>query len=144
MSTRDQVITAFTLVDITQTGVIRDTDGRELERNQQRNWETVLQCIGIRAQPMNIQMPPGPIEHAEMKNYEFGEFFTGEHKVWAFSFSVEHPDVFHDGKSRLGYLEDSFNEVPIISYLTETARFMLPIFYTHGAIKNIYFKIREI
>jgi len=29
--------------------------------------------------------------------------------------------------------------VPIIQGLNETAKFMLPIFYPHGAIKNIHF-----
>jgi len=49
--------TGVTLVDITATGVIRHTNDNELLRNQQRNWETVLQCIGIKAQPQLIEGP---------------------------------------------------------------------------------------
>ena len=132
--------TCYTLVDITQTGVIRDHAGRELERNQQRNWETVLQCIGLRAQPIDIHAMHGPIEAEDLGSYEFGEMFTGKHRVWAFHFVVEHPGVFARGNDPLYYLNESVDEVPVITYLTETARFLLPIFYTSGPIKNIYFK----
>ena len=134
-------IVCCSLVDITETGVTRSTPGHELERNQQRNWETVLQCIGLRAQPLNIHQLPGPIEHAPMKEYEFGEMYTGEHRVWSFRFSVEHSEVFAKGDDPLGLLDESFNSVPVTTYLTETAKFLLPVFYTAGAIKNIYFKI---
>ena len=49
--------TGVTLVDITATGVIRHTTADEIPRNQQRNWETVLQCIGIKAQPQLLEGP---------------------------------------------------------------------------------------
>jgi hypothetical protein len=132
--------TCYTLVDITQTGVIRDHPDRELERNQQRNWETVLQCIGLRAQPMDIHSLHGPIESTDLAEYEFGEMYTGRHRVWAFNFLVEHPGVFAHQGDPLYWLNQSFDEVPIITFLTETARFILPIFHTAGPIKNIYFK----
>ena len=143
ISTSMNTFTCYTLVDITQTGVIRDHAGQELERNQQRSWETVLQCIGLRAQPIDLHILHGPLLDANMDHYEFGEMFTGKHKVWVFHFVVEHPGVFARDGDPLHFLNESFNEVPIITYLTETARFMLPIFYTEGAIKNIYFKTRE-
>lgn len=133
--------TCYTLVDITPTGVIRDIAGQELQRNQQRNYETLLQCVGLRAQPIDIHMLPyGPMENADLAGYEFGEMYTGCHKVWACNFVVEHPDVFAHNNDSIYYLNESFNEVPVITYLTETAKFLLPIFYTQGAIKNIYFK----
>jgi hypothetical protein len=141
MSQRYNTVTGYTLVDITQTSVIRDTGGLELERNQQRNWETVLQCIGLRAQPMDIYFTPGPMELADMKDYEFGEMYTDVQRVWAFKFTVEHSGVWEVNGDPLALLNESFDEVPVVTYLTETARFILPIFYTSGAIKNIYFKI---
>ncbi len=131
--------TCYTLVDITQTGVIRDVAGKELERNQQRNWETVLQCIGLRAQPIDIHMKFGPLE-VDLDTFDFGEMYTGRHKIWVANFVVEHADVFARADDPLYYLNQSFDEVPVITYLTETAKFLLPIFYTSGAIKNIYFK----
>lgn len=128
-------------MDITETGVTRDRNSQELERNQQRNWETVIQCIGLRAQPMHMV---SKIETANLEFYEFGEMYTGEHCVWSFAFTVEHENVFQRNQDRLYYLEESFDQVPIIPGLKETARFILPIFYTAGAIKNIYFKIGRI
>ena len=70
--------------------------------------------------------------------------YEGVHRVWSFAFAVEHGGVFDNGKNPLGHLEEDFDEVPVVTYLTETARFLLPVFYTHGAIKNIYFTIPEI
>jgi hypothetical protein len=61
--------------------------------------------------------------------------------VWSFAFNTDFTGVFDDGKDPVGLLNEDFNEVPVVSYLEETARFLLPLFYTHGPIKNIYFKI---
>ena len=38
-----QFYTGYTLVDITATNVTRYRPDQEFQRNQQRNWETVLQ-----------------------------------------------------------------------------------------------------
>lgn len=130
--------TVATLVDITATGVIRNRGENDIERNQQRNWETVLQCIGIRAQP---QLIDGPIS----KEFEidettvFGELYYGMQKVWFFSFGIEHEDTWTVDTDEVAGLEQDFAQVPIICGLEETARFMLPIFYPYGALKNIHF-----
>jgi hypothetical protein len=133
---QDKTYIGYTLVDITATGVIRDDGSHELERNQQRNWETVLQCIGIRAQPVDMSWRQDIVS---LENYNFGEMFTGQHKVWSFAFTVEHAGAFGDDTDPVHLLHTDFDEIPVVTYLTETARFMLPVFYTHGAIKNIYF-----
>lgn len=133
-------VAGYTLVDITETGITRDRGVQELERNQQRNWETVLQCIGIRAQPMNMVTK---VEELDLDYLEFGEMYTGLHRVWSIGFVVEHSGVFAKGDEPVGLLDDSFDQVPVITGLSETAHFLLPIFYTNGAIKNIYFKIVE-
>lgn len=134
-----QFYTGFTLVDITATGVTRYRPEQEHERNQQRNWETVLQTIGLKTQPMMIK---GPVvtESNLADGWQFGEYYQGRHKIWIWTFAVEHPDVFLVDTDPLGLLVEDFEQVPIIQGLDETARFMLPIFYPHGAIKNIYFK----
>jgi len=136
-----QFYTGLTLVDITPTGVTRARPGFELQRDQQRNWETVLQCIGLRAQPLEIT-PPMAFDTDSLDWLKFGEMYESQeiNKGWVFTFAVEHTDVFCDGNDPTALLEDSFNQVPVITGLEETAKFILPIFYTHGAIKNIYFK----
>lgn len=132
-------ITGFTLVDITKTGVTHNKPEVEYQRNQQRNWETVLQCLGLRTQPMEIA---GPIcTDMYIDEGTFGEMYYGPQKVWCFTFSIEQQGIWKEGDNPLSLLHKDFNEVPIIQGLDETARFMLPIFYTNGAIKNIFFRL---
>jgi hypothetical protein len=126
----------FTLVDITKTGVTR-VDGT-LERDQQRNYETVVQAISLITQPYEINEPICTDVHMEW--LEFGEYFQGVHKVWVWQFAVEHSDIFRIGPNPVGKLSEAFDQIPIICGLEETGRFMLPIFYPYGAIKNVYFK----
>jgi len=130
--------TGITLVDITATQVTKHSAEDELLRNQQRNWETVLQCIGIKAQPQLIE---GPYRRTLIidENTLFPEIYFGKQEVWFFSFGVEHEDVFLLKNDPVGALDEAFAQVPIICGLEETARFMLPIFYPYGSIKNICF-----
>lgn len=138
MTPQFNYFTGFTLVDITATGITRD--GRDShKRNQQRNWETVLQAISIGAQPIEISSPT--TKKVDLSLLEFGELYQGNHTVWSFSFAVEHKDVFIKDGDPVGRLDEFFSQVPIICGLDETARFMLPIFYPSGAIKNIYFTV---
>lgn len=136
MQTSLQYFTGFSLIDITSTGVIRGNDS--LERNQQRNWESVLQTINLISQPFDIDGPR--MLDINLDYLEFGEFYQGQHNVWVWSWCTEHSGAFSLGDNPAGRLEDYFNQVPIIAGLTETSRFILPIFYSHGAIKNVYFK----
>ena len=131
------VYSLYTLVDITPTGVTRGPDS--LRRDQQRNWETVVQAIGLLAQPTELVEVERQID-ISLEWAEFGEFYQGRHTVWAWRFTAEHSDVFAKGDNPVARLEELFDQVPVITGLEETARFMLPIFYPYGAIKNIYFK----
>lgn len=128
----------YTLVDITVTNVTRVNVEKEKERNQQRNWETVLQCIGLRVQPMEI------INSVLIKDidFEFGDYVVDSNtKIWMFEFSVETDKVFVNAESEIGLLTDSFERVPFISGLDESIKFEFPIFVTAGKFKNIHFKI---
>lgn len=141
MSSNIEYFTICTLVDITATGVTRNKTGEDdFKRNQQRNWETVLQVLGIRAQPTLLEGPMSGIVGEEILGRLFGDMYTGEQRVWIASFSIEHRDVYKKDTDQLALLADDFNQVPIITGLDETARFILPIFYCHGAIRNIVFK----
>ena len=139
MSSNVYFFQGYTLVDITATGVIRSQDLDNAERNQQRNWETLLQCIGLRTQPQNIQEPITSIlENVGIA--EFGDFYTGTQKIWTWSWTVEREGVYDLANAPLAGLLQDLEQVPIVTGLTETARFMLPIFYPYGTIKNIYIK----
>jgi hypothetical protein len=143
-----QFFAGYSLVDITATGVTRCVTDDNVERNQQRNWETVLQCIGLRTQPIQIHGPrlvrmtgDGITDEfmCDLKYFHFGDFYQGEHHVWNWTWAIESTEVYDLPNKPLGGLQLDFEQVPVITYLTETARFMLPIFYPYGTIKNIYF-----
>jgi hypothetical protein len=133
-----QFFAGYSLVDITATGVIRSNQLDSLERNQQRNWETVIQCLGLRTQPQYIRPPVSST--VSLKNFEFGDFYSGEQQIWVWYWNIEREGVYDLNNKELGGLQADFEQVPIITGLTETAKFMLPIFYPYGTIKNIYFK----
>lgn len=131
-----------TLVDITATGVVRSTGNNDLERNQQRNFETVLQVLGLRTQPHIVRWPDTEIISPETVKFWFGEMYTQEpQRIWTFYFSADYPGAYSDAISPVGHLLKDFEEVPVITGLTETARFILPIFYPQGAIKNIHLMV---
>jgi hypothetical protein len=126
-----------TLVDITPTGQIVYSDKYELERNQQRNWETVQQILSLRTQPEIISTSHSV---ADVKDHHFGINYYGEHKIWSFTFGVEYRDIYTDGPDIFGLLRSDFKFTPIVSELTETAIFNKPVFYSDGPWNNIYFK----
>lgn len=73
--------------------------------------------------------------------YEFGSMYEGLHNVWSVDFSIEFDNLFEDSKGNsVGLLLDDLNEVPIINGLEETARFILPCFFSYGVCKNIEVK----
>lgn len=124
------IITCLTLIDVTPTGVIR---GVGEARDQQRNWESVLQILGLKTQPLIIKEPVCFLDE-ELEYFDFGEFYQGKQSVWAFQFRGERDDFY-----LLEQLEEDFDQIPITLGLAESARFMLPIFHTRGILKNIYF-----
>jgi hypothetical protein len=130
----------YTLVDITDTGVRRIKKDLQTERNQQRNWETVLQVIGLRAQPVDLISAKSP-RLVSTAAHEFGSFYRDSQQCWKFMFFVEHSDVFGPPEDPLKFLRQDFNEIPIITGLNETAGFPDPVFYTQGILKNLYFRV---
>lgn len=119
----------YTLVDITNTGVTKYSPDRYHQRNQQRNWETVLQILSMRTQIFRAEQIK--ISKQDIHAFEFGSVYAGEHKVWAFEFDVE-----FDGAVPI----TDFDQVPVIVDLDETVKFTANLFFTAGKNKNIYFK----
>jgi hypothetical protein len=133
-----QFYIGYSLVDITATGIIRGANIDSLERNQQRNWETVLQCIGLRTQPQCIQEPKWGIAK-DLSIMKFGDFYQGKDQMfWSWVWATESKEIYDLPNNPMGGLLQDFEQVPVVTGLTETAKFMLPIFYPYGSIKNIY------
>lgn len=131
--------TGYTLVDITDTGVVKYTPEEEYARNQQRNWETVVQILGLRTQILRLE--PTTSAKENLKNFAFGTAYQGKQRVWQFEFDIEYADLYTVGKDPYKLLKDDFAQVPIITGLDETCRPALQLFYTQGEAKNIYFKL---
>ena len=134
---RTTLYTCYTLIDITRTGVTRH-EGKE--RNQQRNYESLLQTISLRAQPVYLE-EPGLLPGADLSQYKFGSDYTGNHNVWRFVFGVEHRDIFALVDDPVGLLMEDVNHTPILSLLDETVVLRTPIFSTQTDSKNTYFTI---
>lgn len=129
---------AYTLVDITATGVTKFQNNTIKERNQQRNWESVQQVLGLRTQIFELSQTQSKVN---LNTYEFGELYKGQHNIWSFKFAVEFKGVYRQDNNELAVLEKDFEQTPIIVGLEETAKFPISLFYTSGPEKNIYFKL---
>ena len=78
---------AYTLVDIS------NTNESKIQRNklhffQQQNLNTLVQTIGLRSQPLDIEVSPLMAQH--VVNFGFGKQYQGLHTVWKMQFSIEH------------------------------------------------------
>jgi hypothetical protein len=117
-----QTIEIQTLVDITETNVIRPNQGTPLAHNQQRNFTTLKQCVEIRS---NIMFDGSPVvEERDIKDMGFGTKYKGKHRVWTFVFSPERSGAYSDVK----VLGNDINQVPVIQKLTETINMDTSIF----------------
>ena len=137
MDSNLHVYQVYTLIDITQTKVTTFSKEKEKARNQQRNWETVMQIIGLRAQLLDVKYIG--VTKDNVKNYSFGVNYQGVHNIWKFEFTVEHADLYTIDNDRYGALKNDFRIAPVILGLDETAKPSIGMFYPSGTEKNIYF-----
>lgn len=77
--------------------IINDLNSWNRSRNQQRNWETVLQIINLYTQPQEISVP---------------QLIDNR---WQFEFNTEFEGVFQQDHNPVGLLESTSNGVPIFT-----------------------------
>lgn len=135
MNQKIKLFKIYTLVDITNTNV---TSGSGLERNQQRNWETLLQVLSLRTQIHNIDGPE-LLAGVHPSKYELGYNHRGIHNVWTMGFVLEFDNIFGPPEDPFGILVTDFEKVPIITGLTETIKIDPPVFMPDTWNKNIVF-----
>lgn len=122
-----QRFTIHTLIDITATGIYRHQSGQELAKLQQQNFSTLVQTIGMRANPLFDQNPT--IDNIDSSSIGFGVNYNGIQRVWTFEFNVEYQAAFVDNCGRpQGLLDEDLHFVPIITGLTETVNIKIPVF----------------
>jgi hypothetical protein len=119
----------YTLVDITQSGERKGPN--KVAVGQQTNWDTLIQVIGLRANPEPLSI----IEKEEnIKELQFGSNYKGKQKYWIFEFEMP------EGSTSIAALESDFNLIPFISKLTETFEDDIDIFVTNNDKRcNIFF-----
>lgn len=125
----------ITLVDITATGQYRHEQGRQKELNQQQNFDTILQTLGLRGN-VYYTVKPTVIE-ATGKSQGFTVNKTV--KMWVFEWQMEIDYLFEKGGDPIYWLKHDFDLIPIIPNLDESMVLRRPVFSTGGSDANIIF-----
>lgn len=146
-------VICYTLFDCTPTGVLNhakvsqlpltisggrviDTpEALALARNQQRNWETLTQLIGLRAQA-TIVMEPREILDPSVVLLGMNRRAK---KIWTFEFSSEFLEIYDINGEPLAALIQDCDGVPLITGLGEAVDDLEPVIRTQGPVINTKF-----
>ena len=124
-------IQIFTVIDMTETNVGRS--GEAKQRNQQANYNTVVQTAGLRVNPMPIALES---KVGVVDGIGFGSSIKDKQRYWVFTFQHEFENALN-----IDQLKDDFDLVPVITGLDETAMINNSAFRTKDSVEtNIVFK----
>ena len=124
-------IQIFTVIDMTETNVGRS--GEAKQRNQQANYNTVVQTAGLRVNPMPIALES---KVGVVDEIGFGSSIKDKQRYWVFTFQHEFENALN-----IDQLKDDFDLVPVITGLDETALINNSAFRTKDSVEtNIVFK----
>ena len=127
-----QHVVGYSLVDFSHNSAL-----------QMQNYNTLIQTISLRGNPLNINVSMAG--NQDMKDYNFGTNFGGAQNIWIISFVIEQIDVFGNKNGPLGGLEEDCHQVPVIVNLLESASIIPAVFDTVNAkTKNLYFNIQDL
>jgi len=121
-----------TVVDVTETNARRG-QADKLSLDQQANYNTLLQTIGLRcnAEPISLTATI-----KDVSKLGFGDAIKGKQRVWTFEFNNP-----YEGALTVDMLNDDFDLIPIINNLNETANINNSIFCTQNPNdRNIVFR----
>ena len=110
---------------------INTIDDWNYSRNQQRNWETILQVVGLKTQAIDITDPVCMTRE--------------DKKIWQFTFGIEHEGIYNNGNDKLGLLKEAVHGVPMIVGLNETYKegFLMPYLLATGENQNVMFTLLD-
>ena len=104
---------------VTRTGLSITNQGDLLRaRNQQRNFDTIIQVASMRTQPLNISKPE-LLKDQDPADWGFG-IIAQLAQVWTFTFDIEINGVWQREDDELYWLRSDSQGVPMILNLTET------------------------
>jgi hypothetical protein len=141
-------IKCTTLFDITRSGVNtrRQEQGvtdlsYQKKRNQQSNFETLLQIIALRSQPEDISEPEKIMVQPAKSG--MGQKYITKSKIpaWNFVFTVSQLDVFSDNNDELEKLIGDCVGVPMIKNLDEWPRLDTVLLDISHDYRNIHFEV---
>lgn len=113
-----------TIPFVDQSGCKIDTQDKwNYARNQQRNFETLVQLISLRTQPLNLTTP---VKAAD---------------IYEFTFETETVDVYLDNGDDLGLLRKDCEGVPMLTKLDESGN-LEPVLHSLER-PNIWFEKLE-
>ena len=107
--------------------IIHDQDAWNRARNQQRNWETILQILSLRTQLFDVTEP---IQDA-----------TGTY--WMFEFESDRDGVFGPDSDPVSVLRQDAESVPMLRELNNDPD-IEPVLITSGSHQNIWFATKAI
>ena len=125
----------YTLVDITHTGQYRNEPGKEQQRWQEQNFNTLMQTMGIRGNIFYRHNPEVITTTGRTVGFDTDELVT----VWRFDFYTEQDHMFEENDNPTAILKELFNGVPYIAGLNESVQQNYDIFVTDGPSRNIVF-----
>ena len=129
-----------TFFDITATGItghfkpsripfqdnagnmITDAESWNRARNQQRNWETVTQILGLRTQLFRLQDP----------------IVDTSRSAWMFEFETESNNIYGDDVDPTSILRADADGVPMLTELDNKPE-LASVIVTQGPSQNIWF-----
>jgi hypothetical protein len=111
------IYSLYTLADITATKQYHG--GEKLERNQQQNFDTVLQTIQLCGN-LYYKNPPVRIP-ADI-------FGRPDIDCWYFEWSMEINDLFLKNNDQIAVIKELIEHIPYISGLTEAVQFSPSVF----------------
>jgi hypothetical protein len=124
---QEPTITCYTLFDIPDRG----------NRSMIRNWNTVVQTLSLRTQPIIINFPT--VIQNNIKKYNFGKSYNNLDLVdiWSFTFTAEKLMLYSKDEDPIGLLLDDANMIPMIDH----NNIIIPpkCLSTQGDLCNIYF-----
>ena len=125
----------YTLVDITHTNQYRNEPGRQKERWQEQNFNTVLQTLGIRSN-VSYKINPTPLEiKGRVVGFDTDEII----RVWRFDFYTERENVYETNSDPVGLLKADFVLIPYIAGLNEAMEQRYAVFNPETPGNNISF-----
>lgn len=136
---------AYTLIDITDSGVTNMFDQDQIGYHQAQNLNVILQTVGLRSQPTIVSVRE--MTNQTLSEYNFGSDFTAltNQQVWLVKFTSEHKGSWKNNNDNTYHLVQDCNGVAVTDGLANTATFDTPVFNTTGPAQlNLYFEQTDV